>query len=292
MMQTVPPRMPSPSARRLPEGTCDCHTHVLGPFEQLPFAYPPAYDPPLAPCDVYLQMLTLAGFSRGVVVQPTTYGIDVRALLDALHKGRGRLRGIGAATSQTSDGELAAMHAAGVRGLRFVAMQNPKTGQAYPGAVGLDQLSALAPRMKELGWHAQIWATSAQLAEALPEWARLDVGLALDHMGGFDVTRGVSSPEFQQIVDLLKEGRIWVKLSLCRNSRAFPDYPDVRPFHDALIAANPDRLLWGSDWPFVRMGDLTPDVSHLLSLFYQWVEDDTLRSRILVANPAHLFGWS
>jgi 2-pyrone-4,6-dicarboxylate lactonase len=80
-----------------------------------------------------------------------------------------------------------------------------------------------------------------------------------------------------------------MKLSVCRNSRAFPDYPDVRPFHDALIAANPDRLLWGSDWPFVRMGDLTPDVTHLLSLLYEWVEDDTLRRRILVDNPAGLF---
>jgi predicted TIM-barrel fold metal-dependent hydrolase len=108
-------------------------------------------------------------------------------------------------------------------------------------------------------------------------------------MGGLETAGGVADPAFRTLVSLLAEGRVWMKLSACRNSRALPDYPDLRPFHDALVEANPDRLLWGSDWPFVRMGALTPDPSQLVELFHTWVPDEGLRRKILVDNPAALF---
>jgi predicted TIM-barrel fold metal-dependent hydrolase len=290
--ETVAPRMPSPPRLPLPAGACDAHAHVFGPYDQFPFAGPPSYPPPLAPFPVYAAMLDRIGTARGVLTQPAPYNTDVRALLDALVRGEGRLRGIATATAGTSDAELAAMRTAGVAGLRFTEMQDPKSGGRYKGSIGTDELAALAPRMKALGLHAQVWAKAADLVRLLPALLALDLPIVLDHMGCFDPGAGLQDPALQRLLDLLRDdGRLWVKLSLCRNSRTFPDYPDIRPVHDAFVAANPDRLVWGSDWPFVRMGDQTPDVGHLLDLFHAWVDDAALRRRILVDNPAVLYGF-
>jgi predicted TIM-barrel fold metal-dependent hydrolase len=238
-------------------------------------------------------MLGTIGAERGVLVQPTFYGTTMHALMDALRdeRGSGRcsLRGIGAATSKVSDADLQAMHDAGVRGLRFIEMPAPAGGGRYPGGVGVDQLPALAPRLRELGWQAQLWCPVDEHASRLPDLVRLGIPLVIDHMGSFTASQGVAAPAFQRLLGLLSDGLIWVKLSLCRNSRVFPDYPDIRPFHDALVRANPARLLWGSDWPHVRMGDLTPDVGHLLDLFHLWTGDTALQRTILAENPAALF---
>jgi predicted TIM-barrel fold metal-dependent hydrolase len=110
-------------------------------------------------------------------------------------------------------------------------------------------------------------------------------------MTSFTVDNGTTDLAFQDLIALLKEGRIWVKLSLCRVSKTFPDYGDARPFHDLLVEANPARLLWASDWPYVRMGDRSPDVGHLVDLFRNWVDDAEVRRRILVENPAALYGF-
>jgi predicted TIM-barrel fold metal-dependent hydrolase len=240
-------------------------------------------------------MLDTIGATRGVLVQPTFYGTTMGALQDALHqaKGEGRydLRGIGAATADVPDADLTAMHDAGVRGLRFIEMPAPDGGGRYRGGVGVDQLVELAPRMRELGWHAQLWCQADEHAARLPELVRHGVPLVVDHMGSFRAEQGVAAPAFQRLLGLLSDGLIWVKLSLCRNSRLFPDYPDLRDFHDALVGANPQHLLWGSDWPHVRMGTLAPDVGHLLDLFLAWTGDRALHKAILVDNPATLFGF-
>ncbi|OGA33818.1 MAG: 2-pyrone-4,6-dicarboxylate hydrolase [Betaproteobacteria bacterium RIFCSPLOWO2_12_FULL_62_13b] len=290
-METVAPRMPSRPAYRMPPGACDTHAHVFGPYDRFPFSQPLRYPPPLAPLPVYLEMLAGTGAERGVLIQPAPYGGAPGALLDALRHEKGRLRGIASATAAISDERLAEMHEAGVRGLRFVEMPDPTGAGRYKGCVGVEELVKLAPRMKALGWHAQLWSKCEQLAKIVPELVHLEMDLAIDHMGWLEVGRGTADPAFQTLVALLREGRIWMKLSVCRNSKAFPGYEDLRPFHDALVAANPERLLWGSDWPFVRMGDLTPDPAHLVDLFGAWVDDEALRRRILVDNPTSLFGF-
>jgi predicted TIM-barrel fold metal-dependent hydrolase len=112
----------------------------------------------------------------------------------------------------------------------------------------------------------------------------------MDHMARFDVARGVRNSAFQELLRLLADGSVWVKMTPARNSKQFPDYADVRPFHDALARANPDCLLWGSDWPYLRMADATPDAGHLLGLLDEWCGDETLRRKILADNPARLYG--
>jgi predicted TIM-barrel fold metal-dependent hydrolase len=236
-------------------------------------------------------MLTRIGAQRGVLVQPAPYGTDSSAMLDALRRGNGQLRGITVATEEVTDKELYTLHEAGVRGLRFNEMIDSGTGKLFKGSVGVDQLKKLAPRMKELGWHAQLWAKCAECVSITRELAPLGLSFVYEHMTSFTVDDGTADPAFQDLLSLLKEGRIWVKLSLCRVSKAFPGYGDARPFHDLLVDANPARLLWASDWPYVRMGDRSPDVGHLVDLFSTWVGDADIRRRILVENPAALYGF-
>jgi predicted TIM-barrel fold metal-dependent hydrolase len=273
----------------LPAGACDAHAHVFAPSDRFPPAGDTAYPPPHAPFDRYRDTLAAVGMQRGVLVQPAVYGTDVRALCDALTRGRGWLRGIGTATSAVTDSQLHAMHDAGIRGLRFVEMKDPRGGGRYAGSIGVDELTRLAPRLRELGWHAQIWASADDHVRLLPTLTTLRMPIVLDHMGSFAADRGIEGTAFERLVSHLAAGEIWIKLSLCRNSRQFPDYPDIRAFHDRLVSANPSRLLWGSDWPHVRMGDLSPDVGHLLALFLDWVGDHETCRRILVDNPHALF---
>ncbi|MBC7804459.1 MAG: amidohydrolase family protein [Candidatus Parcubacteria bacterium] len=147
----------------------------------------------------------------------------------------------------------------------------------------------LAPRLKELGWHAQLWMTCDAVVAAAPLLLAAGIPIVLDHMARFDVARGVQDAAFQELLALLSEGRIWIKMTPARNSKRFPDYEDVRPFHDAIVRANPDHLIWGSDWPYLRMGEATPDAGHLLDLLDQWCGDEELRRKILSDNPAVLY---
>ena len=280
----------TPPKRPLPPGACDTHAHVFGPYERFPLAPERSYTPPQAPFEAYIGMLDRVGFSRGVLVHPSAYGLDCSAMLDALGRARSRLRGIAVIDASVADAQLATMHEAGVCGVRF-SETSGAVGQKFAGSVGLDAFDALAPRLRELGWHAQIWIECGALVEAAPRLLRAGVPLVFDHMGRFDVTRGTKDAAFQRLLRLLADGGVWVKLSAPRNSKQFPDYADVRPFHDALIDANPDRLLWGSDWPFLRMGDRTPKVGYLVDLFEAWIGDDALRRKILVANAAALYGF-
>ncbi len=270
-------------------GIVDTHTHVFGPAERFPFAVTPAYAPPFTPFEAHAKMMDTVGLAYAVLVQPAPYADDCSAILDAVERSSGRLKGIGTAYETIGDGDLAALARGGICGLRFV-----ETGGArMQGAAGFDALGALAPRMREHGIHAQIWADCGIIAEQADWLCGLGVPIIVEHMGRFDLDRGVTAPEFQTLLSRLHGGELWVKLGVCRTSPERPDYPRSRPFHDALVAANPDRLLWASDWPYVRMDDPIPDPGALIDLFDTWIgHDETLRRTILVSNPASLYGFS
>ncbi len=289
MADLIPPSAPKTP---LPPGACDTHTHVFGPLDRFPLAVTGSYEPPPTPLEVHAAMLERTGFARAVLVQPAPYAQDCRALLDACSRAPGRLRGIAVATQATSDAALAEMRRAGVRGLRFVEVPDPQGGGRYKGSVGFDELAQLAPRMKALGLHAQIWADCDRIAADAESLLSHGIPVVVDHMGRPDVSRGTADPSFARLVSLAAEGRLWIKLSVCRTSKQFPGYEDARPLHDALVQAAPHRLLYGSDWPHVRMGALTPDAGHLIDLFDRWTGHDTgLRQRILVENPQSLYGF-
>lgn len=268
----------------IPEGACDAHSHV---FDQRFPAGPSPYALPFAPLEAHAAIRAKLGMPRGVLVQPAPYGRDPACMMDALARAGGTLRGVALADETVSEAELHRWHAAGIRGLRFVEMRAPGGSGRYPGSIGVDSLHALAPRLRALGWSAHLWATSAQLAELLPGLVKLRLPIVLDHFG---MPAGHDDPAFATVLHHLRDGDVWLKLTLCR-LRTPQGYAHLRALHDAALAANPARLLWGSDWPYVRM-EPAPDAVAMRDLFLDWVGDAALVRRILVQNPAALFGFN
>lgn len=291
MTETVDPRSHRAPGWTLPAGACDCHAHVFGPYERFPVSHPMHYVAPLAPAAAYRAMLAVTGLSRGILVQPGAYGEDPAPIIDALAQGEGRLRGIAAASEQVPQADLDSWHAAGIRGLRFNDMMVPGGIGPFPGSVGTVSLAAMAPGMRARGWHAEVWAGIDRHVENLPLYRASGIPIVLDHMASLQIARGLGDPAFKAILDALREGWLWVKLVLCRVSQDLPNYADARPFHDALVAANPERVIWGSDWPHLRLAERAPDIGHLLDLFADWVPDAEQRRRILVDNPRQLYGF-
>jgi 2-pyrone-4,6-dicarboxylate lactonase len=274
---------PAASAPRhaVPAEACDAHTHVFDPrFPQ----GPSPYELPAATLEAHAAMRRTLGVARAVLVQPAPYGRDPACLLDALARGEGRLRGVMITDETVPDATLEAWHAAGMRALRFVEMRAPGGGGRYPGSIGVASLHALAPRLRALGWGAHLWAGAAQLAELLPELVALRIPLVLDHMA---MPAAPDDPGFARVLGHLRAGEVWVKATACRVPGGASAWQRVQA---ALLAANPERILWGSDWPYVRM-EPAPDAGAMLELFLDWLGDAALARRILVDNPARLFGF-
>ena len=286
----LPPAEPTTPRHRPPAGAVDCHAHVFGPLARFPVAEDRSYDAFELPAERYIAMLDTLGIARGVVVTASAYGTDNRALAHSLAAYPERLRGVAVADNQITAEELAALRDSGVRGLRFTRL--PDRAGEWRGTVGYEALRALAPAMRALGLHAQIWTVCDLLAEQHTELLELDIPVVLDHMGLFDPSRGTTDPAFQTMLSLLADGRVWVKLIPYRLSASYPDYGDLRPYHEAMIDANPDQLVWGSDWPHVRLTNSMPDDAHLLDLFLEWTRDQEIARKVLVENPSRLYGFA
>jgi predicted TIM-barrel fold metal-dependent hydrolase len=273
----------------VPRGACDCHCHVFGPAARFPYAEPRSYTPEDAPLEAYLALLDRLGFTRGVLVQPSAYGRDNRAMLDALTRQPERLRGVAVGGTELTPATLRQWHAAGVRGLR--ANEFRRDGKPYyRNGVPLAELAPLLPAMADLGWHLQLWIDARDLPELLPALARVQVPVVVDHMGRMDYRHGTHHPGFEALRRGVGEGWLRAKLSgTYRLGATAPDYLEARPFHDALVAANPRNLVWGTDWPHPRPEGPTPDAGRLLQLFLDWTPRDADRRAILVDNPARLY---
>jgi len=276
---------------KLPAGACDCHCHVFGPAARFPYAEPRSYTPDDAPLAAYLALLDRLGFDRGVLVQPSAYGRDNRAMLDALTRVPTRLRGVAVGGAELDPALLRDWHAAGVRGLR--ANEFRRDGKPYyQNGVRFAEVEPLLPQLADLGWHLQLWIDVRDLPDLLPAIRRLPVPVVVDHMGRMDHRHGTGHPGFQALVRGIGEGWLWSKLSgTYRLGATAPGYAEARPFHDALVAANPANLVWGTDWPHPRPEGPRPDAASLLELFWQWTPDAATREAILVTNPARLYGF-
>jgi predicted TIM-barrel fold metal-dependent hydrolase len=280
-----------PLREALPRGACDSHAHVFGPYERFPLEDDRSYTPPANPVERFIAHLDRFDLARGVLVTASASGKDNRVVIDALQRHPQRLRGIVVAAPEVGDAELDAWHAAGVRGVRANLFR--RDGHAvYRNGVGLEALEALAPRLRERGWHAQIWVHAPDLPELAPRLLGLDLPLVVDHMGRMSAARGTQDVGFQQLCRWLAEGRAWTKISGAdRNTASGPPYADIDPFAAALLAANPERVVWGSDWPHINYFEQhqVPDDGALLNLLARWMPDAKTRHRVLVDNPAALY---
>lgn len=275
----------------LPRGACDCHCHVFGPAARFPYAEPRSYTPDDAPFEAYMAHLDRLGCERGVLVQPSAYGRDNTAMLDALSAAPERLRGIAVGGAELTPATLKQWHANGVRGLR--ANEFRRDGKPYyQNGVGLKDIEPLYGAMADLGWHLQLWIDTRDLPDLLPALARVPIPVVVDHMGRMEHRHGTGHPGFQALVRGVGEGRLWSKVSgTYRLGASAPDYLEAKPFHDALLAANPANLVWGSDWPHPRPEGPVPDAKHLLDLFCAWTPKLADRQAILSDNPARLYGF-
>jgi len=263
----------------------DCHAHLFGPYERFPLAANRSYTPPEATVSQYLGLLSRLGLSHGVLVHPSAYGEDFSLLFDAL-AAHENLRGVVVLRAATLP-ELRTYRDKGVRAARF--SHRSGAGANFAGSASFDDLLSLAPSLADAGLHAELWTDCRVLADIAARVRELPVPVVIDHMGGFDASAGIDEPGFRCLLSLVETGHAWVKLCAYRNLLAAADFDLGKPFHEALVRANPTRLLWGSDWPHLRV-DPTPDAAHLLEVFRGWTGSEALTAQVLAINPAALYG--
>jgi len=262
----------------------DCHAHLFGPYDGFPLAADRSYTPPEAIDTQYQALLTRLGLANGVLVHPSAYGKDHALLLHALAT-HPNLRGV--VVVQPGDAlPLNDLHARSVRAARF--SHRSGAGTNFAGSASFDDLRTLAPALAQARLHAELWTDCKALPDIASGIKALPVPVVIDHMGGFDVNAGVDEPGFRTLLDLLASGKVWVKLCAYRNLLNAADPQAGRPFQQKLLEANPERLIWGSDWPHLRVTPV-PDAAQLLAMFKDWAGAETLVRQVLVTNPEVLY---
>lgn len=274
----------APPAHIAPGLSCDAHLHILD--SRLDPRVAAEQD---ATVEQYQQAQRLLGTRRAVVVQPRLYGTDHRVTLDAIARlGPRRTRGIAVVLPDASEQALQALHDGGIRGVRM------SLHTARHAVLGFDHLEALAHRVHAMGWHLQLHWTAEQLLEHGRRLLKLPVTVVFDHLARLPVSQGTQHPAFGLVRELLLQGRAWVKLSGAYLNTALPPgqgYADLHAVARAWVALAPDRVVWGSDWPHTTEPLHKPDDSALFDLLYDWAGSSQVAERILVDNPARLYGF-
>ena len=269
-----------------PPGATDCHFHIYD--QRFPAAAGATLFPPDATVENYRALQRRIGTSRGVLVQPSTYGTDNTLHLESMNQlGRANFRMVAVVNDSVSTAELRRLNALGVRGIRFNLVQ--------AGATTIDMLEPLSRRVAPMGWHVQLHMLGDQYAAHEARLLRLPSRIAIDHRGRMPNPAGVNHPGFTTIRKLLDKGNTYVKLSGAYMDTVAgpPGYADSGVIAKALFAANPSRMIWGSDWPHpTERLDNKPDDAVLFDLLTEWVPDIQARHRVLVENPARLYGFS
>ncbi|MBV9082879.1 MAG: amidohydrolase family protein [Acidobacteriaceae bacterium] len=267
-----------------PPGAANCHHHIYD--SRFPVDPHAKLRPGDATVADYRLLEKRIGTTRNVIVQPSTYGVDNRCLLDALAQfGLARARGIAVVNTAVSDAELRRLDAAGVHGIRFNLVQ--------AGATTLEMVEPLSKRVTALGWHIEVNASPEQIGSASGLWDRVPCPVVFDHLGHV-LRPEENDPAFTSIRNLLRSGHGWVKLSgaYLDSKIGPPTYADRKPIAHAYVEAAPKQLVWGSDWPHPSAVGPKPDDAVLFDLLAEWAPDRATRDRILVDNAARLYGFS
>ncbi len=269
---------------KFPSGSCDCHAHIFGPQSRYAYASGRRYTPADALLPAYRALLASHGIDRAVLIQPSVYGTDNRAMVDALSEAGPAFRGIAMVEESISDAELLRFHRIGVRGVRT---QIKPDGSGKP--LDLDGIRRIADRIRSLEWHVEIHVDVGKMQDVEASFSDYPISVAIEHMGHMPSTMGLKAPGFQSLLRFLSGGVGWVKLSgPYINSFLSAPYADVRPFVEALVTTAPSRTVWATNWPHPHR-DPVPDDDVLCGLVWDWLPTAELRRKILVDNPAHLY---
>jgi len=288
-MKPVPPPHPDPSKPTfvLPRNACDTHVHVYGPAAKFPLDPARTYDPPDAPIEQLEALYRLLGIDRAVLVQATVHGTDNRAMLDAIARAPQRYRGVALVDDDVSLETLNALHAQGVRGVRYNFM--PHLGQSADP----DKVRKVAERIAPLGWHVQLHINAVHLGAVRGLLESLPVPFVIDHMGRTMVADGLDQAPLRELLDLMRHPRAWLKISgperisAALSQQEIP-YADAVPFVRRMLEVAQDRIVWGTDWPHPNVREV-PDDGKLVDLLPLYSDDPAVLERILVGNPERLY---
>jgi 2-pyrone-4,6-dicarboxylate lactonase len=282
-----PDRNPRKPRVVLPRGSIDTHVHVFEPG--YPLSPGRGYNPPDSTLADLKHLHATLGIERVVFTQPSVYGTDNSAILNAMAalnaERANRARAVVAITLDITDDELAALDAAGVRGVRL----NTDNKGGMP--IEMDEIPTLVARIRPFGWHVEFLFPGKDIVELMPVFRSLTVPMSIAHFAYQPATAGVAAPGFQALLELMREGNTWIKISGANRVSAtdLPPYDDVKPLAHALIAAAPERIMWGTDWPHPNKYEANPNDGDLVDAFGDWVSDGPLRRKIMADTPAAFY---
>lgn len=286
-MKTIAAPVPDTRKPRftMPAGACDAHCHIFGPGAVFPYAPDRAYTPPDAPFEALVRLHEKLGLARAVIVHASCHGADMRATLDGIARSGGRFRGTAIIDESYGDAEFQRMHEGGIRGVRFNFVQH------LGGRPDLAFFRRTVDRLKAMGWHLILHLDATDLVEFADLFRKVPVPMVIDHMGRVVAKDGLEQKPFKVLLDFMRNDNTWVKVCGAeRVSSLGPPFTDAVPFAQALIAAAPDRILWGTDWPHPNVKHM-PNDGDLVDLIPLMAPDPALQRKILVDNPARLYGF-
>lgn len=282
----------------VPAGACDCHTHIHGDPRTFPYFAGRVYTPETALPEEMAALHRALHMQRVVIVTPSVYGTDNAATLYGMAARGADARGVAVIDDKTPESALDAMNRAGVRGIRL----NLATAGGNDPLAGRKRFEAAVERAQKRKWYIQMYTSLAVISSIKDLVSASPVPAVFDHFGGARAELGTAQPGFADLLDLVRSGKAYVKISgAYRASRLAPDYPDAAPLARALIAANADRIVWGTDWPHPDSSSGNPatqvtpllqiDDGRLLNQLPVWAPEAAIRRKILVDNPARLYGF-
>jgi len=274
---------------RIPPGTIDCHAHIFGTAEEYSLSPSRGYTPPAATLESYQQLhRALGGIEKAVLTQPSVYGTDNSCMLDTVDKMQGKFLAIVEVDATVTDAELEHFHSRGARGVRVNLVD--KGGNPFEDARALQKFTE---RIKDMGWHLEVLINVHKFDDLRVTMNKMAVDVSFGHLGYMKTDNPIDNPGFQDFLNLLRDGNCWAKLTgtyRITTSSETP-YNDVIPYARALIEANEDRIVWGTDWPHPTFKGNMPNDGALLDQLADWAPDEVLRKKILVDNPQSLYGF-
>jgi len=281
---------PDPHTRkpmfRPPPNACDAHCHIFGPGAKFPYDPKAAYVPPDAPFEALQRLHSILGLERAVIVHASCHGADMRVTLDAIARSNGKYRGTAIIDETYEEKDFERMHEGGIRAVRFNFVKH------LGGRPDLSFFQKTIEKIAPLGWHLILHLDAEDLVELDALLRKVPIPMVIDHMGRVKAAAGLEQKPFKVLLEWMKHERFWVKV--CgpeRVSSLGPPFTDALPFARALIAAAPERILWGTDWPHPNVGKHMPNDGDLMDLFAQMAPTPELQRKILVDNPARLYGF-
>ena len=287
MKTTAPPDANTRKPKFTPPPlACDAHCHVFGPAAKFPYAPDSSYWPPDSPFEGLQKLHSILGIQRAVIVHASCHGSDMRATLDAIARSKGAYRGTAIIDASYTEKHFEDMHAGGIRAVRFNFVKH------LGGRPDMAFFRKTVDRVKAMGWHLILHLDAVDLTEFEDLFLKIPVPMVIDHMGRVKAADGLQQQPFKVLLEWMKHENFWVKVCGAeRVSSIGPPFTDAVPFARALIDVAPGRILWGTDWPHPNVGKHMPNDGDLVDLFPLMAPGPELQYKILVENPARLYGF-